>query len=153
MPMARHRRKTLISAKVEMRAFCLLRLCPNPRRTQFCVLETLDNSSGYAILQIAGGRSTSVLFRFSLRGERIVPKNPIHICFGGLERTHIIPGLLILCIHSFFLRQELGIFGLQALDGGQHFQALFIKKLLCRLMQYDLRLMLGKVFLGVAKRI
>lgn len=26
-------RKPLISAKVEMRGFCLLRLCPNPRRT------------------------------------------------------------------------------------------------------------------------
>ena len=48
-------RKTLISAKVEMRVFCLLRRCPNPRRTQFCVLETLENSSGYAILQIADG--------------------------------------------------------------------------------------------------
>ena len=142
MPMARHRRKTLISAKVEMRVFCLLRRCPNPRRTQNCVLETLEQSSGYAILQIADGRSTSVLFRFSLRGERIVPKNPIHICFGGLERTHIIPALLILCIHSFFLRQELGIFGLQALDGWQLFQALFVKKPLCRLMQNYFRFML-----------
>ena len=94
--------------------------------------------------------STPVLFRFSLRGERIVPKNPFHICFGGLEGTHFIFRLLVLCVHSFFLRQELGIFGLQAFDGGQLFQALFIKKLLCRLMKYDLRLMLGKEFLGVA---
>ena len=142
MPMARHRRKTLISAKVEMRVFCLLRLCPNPRRTQFCVLETLENSSGYAILQIAGGRSTPIFSRFSLRGERIVPKNSIHICFGGLEGTHFIFRLLVLCVHSFFLRQELGIFGLQALDGGQLFQALLVKELLCRLMQYDFRFML-----------
>ena len=125
--MARHRRKALISAKVEMRAFCLLRLCPNPRRTQKYVLETLDNSSGYAILQIADGRSTSVLFRFSLRGERIVPKNPIHISLGSLQGAHILLGFLVICIHGFFLRQELGIFGLQALDGGQFVQRQIVK--------------------------
>ena len=34
----------------------MLRRCPNPRRTQSCVLETLYKSSGYAILQIAEGR-------------------------------------------------------------------------------------------------
>ena len=77
-------RKPLISAKVEMRVFCLLRRCPNPRRTQFCVLETLENSSGYAILQIAKWASTPVFFKFSLSGERIVPKNPIYICLGSL---------------------------------------------------------------------
>ena len=104
MPMARHRRKTLISAKVEMRVFCLLRRCPNPRRTQKYVLETLENSSGYAILQIADRRSTSVLFRFSLRGERIVSKNPIYICLGSLQGAHILPGLLVICVHGFFLR-------------------------------------------------
>ena len=71
--------KALISAKVEMRVFCLLRLCPNPRRTQFCVLETLEKSSSYAILQIAKWASTPVLFRFSRHGERIVSKNPIYI--------------------------------------------------------------------------
>ena len=52
MSMARHRRKTLISMEVEVRVFCLLRLCPNPRRTQFCVLETLETSSGYAIFML-----------------------------------------------------------------------------------------------------
>ena len=104
MPMARHRRKTLISAKMEMRVFCLLRRCPNPRRTQKYVLETLENSSGYAILQIADGRSTSVLFRFSLRGERIVSKNPIYICLGSLQGAHILPGLLVICVHGFLLR-------------------------------------------------
>ena len=104
MLMARHMRKTLISAKVVMRVFCLLRRSPNPRRTQKYVLETLENSSGYAILQIADGRSTSVLFRFSLRGERIVSKNPIYICLCSLKGTHIIPCLLVLCVHGFFLR-------------------------------------------------
>lgn len=104
MPMARHRRKTLISMEVEVRVFCLLRRCPNPRRTQFCVLETVENSSGYAILQIAGGRSTPALFRFSLCGERIVPKNPIHISLGSLQGAHILPGLLVICVHDFFLR-------------------------------------------------
>lgn len=31
--------KPLVSTEVEVRGFCLLRLCPNPRRTQFCVLK------------------------------------------------------------------------------------------------------------------
>lgn len=134
--------KTLISAKVEMRVFCLLRLCPNPRRTQFCVLETLEKSSSYAILQIAKWASTPVLFRFSRHGERIVSKNPIYIFLCSLKGTHIIPCLLVLCVHGFFLRQELGIFCLQALNGGQLFQPLLIKGLLRRLMQYDFRFML-----------
>ena len=72
-------RKVLISPQVEMRAFCLLRRCPNPRRTLVRVLETLENPSGYAILQIAKWASTPVLFRFSRHGERIVSKNPIYI--------------------------------------------------------------------------
>ena len=71
--------KALISAKVEMRVSCLLRRCPNHRRTQKYVLETLENSSGYAILQIAKWASTPVLFRFSRHGESIVSKNPIYI--------------------------------------------------------------------------
>ena len=66
--------KPLVSTEVEVRGFCLLRLCPNPRRTQFCVLETLEKSSSYAILQIAKWASTPVLFRFSRHGERIVPR-------------------------------------------------------------------------------
>ena len=149
--MARHRRKTLISMEVEVRVFCLLRRCPNPRRTQKYVLETLENSSGYAILQIADGRSTSVLFRFSLRGERIVSKNPIYICLGSLQGTHILSGFLVICVHGFFLRQKLGVFCLQALDGWQFFQTMLIKELLCRLMKYDLRLMLRKELLRVAQ--
>lgn len=48
-----HMPKPPISASVEMGDFCLLRLCPNPRRTLVRVLETLENSSGYEILQIA----------------------------------------------------------------------------------------------------
>ena len=126
-------RKVLISPQVEMRAFCLLRRCPNPRRTQFCVLETLEKSSSYAILQIADRRLSPVLFCFDLLGERIVTKNPIHICFGSLQGTHILPGFLVICVHGFFLRQELGIFCLQALNGGQLFQPLLIKGLLVSL--------------------
>ena len=47
--------------------------------------------------------------------------------------THIIPCLLVLCVHGFFLRQKLGIFCLQALNGGQLFQPLLIKGLLVSL--------------------
>lgn len=51
--MARHMLKALISASADLSAFYLLRRCPNPRRTLVCVLETLEISSGYTILQIA----------------------------------------------------------------------------------------------------
>ena len=135
-------RKVLISPQVEMRAFCLLRRCPKPRRTLVRVLETLENPSGYAILQIADRRLSPVLFCFSLCGERIVTKNPIHICLGSLQGTHILPGFLVICVHGFFLRQELGVFCLQTLDGGQFFQPLLVKKLLCRLVQNDFGFML-----------
>ena len=87
---------------------------------------------------------TPVLFRFSRHGERIVSKNPIYIFLCSLKGTHIIPCLLVLCVHGFFLRQELGVFCLQTLDGGQFFQPLLVKKLLCRLMQNDLGFMLRK---------
>ena len=83
---------------------CLLGRCPNPRRTQFCVLEALKKSSSYAILQIAKWASTPVLFRFSRHGERIVSKNPIYICFGSLQRSHILPGFLVICVDGFLLR-------------------------------------------------
>lgn len=63
--------------------------------------------------------------------------HPIHICFGSLQGTHILPGFLVVCVHGFFLRQELGVFCLQTLDGGQFFQPLLVKKLLCRLVQND----------------
>ena len=52
---------------------------------------------------------------------RILPENPVYICLGGLQRTHLISGHLEIRIHGFFLRQKLGIFRLQALDGGQLF--------------------------------
>ena len=58
----------------EMPGFCLLRRCPNPRRTQKCILETLEKSSGYAILQIAVRQLTSVYFRFLISSADLLPK-------------------------------------------------------------------------------
>lgn len=110
-----------ISDRVEMPGFCLLRLRPNPRRIQFCILKTLQKCSGYAIFQIAYGCLTSFFFGFSFHGKRILPQNPVYICLGGLQRTHLLSCLSVIRIHSFFLRQKLGIFRLQAFDGGQLF--------------------------------
>ena len=118
------RAKAPISIIMEVGVFCLLRLRPNPRRIQFCILETLRKCSGCAIFQIAYGRLTSFFFGFSLHGMRILPQNPVHICLGSLQRTHLLSGLLIVCIHGFFLGQKLSVFRLQALDGGQLFQIL-----------------------------
>lgn len=110
-----------ISPLSEMPGFCLLRLRPNPHRIQFCILKTLQKCSGCAILQIAYGRLTSIFLGYSFHGMRILPENPVYICLGGLQRTHLISGHLEIRIHGFFLRQKLGIFRLQALDGGQLF--------------------------------
>lgn len=89
------RAKAPISIIMEVGVFCLLRLRPNPRRIQFCILETLRKCSGCAIFQIAYGRLTSFFFGFSLHGMRILPQNPVHICLGSLQRTHLLSGLLI----------------------------------------------------------
>ena len=110
-----------ISDRVEMPGFCLLRLRPNPRRIQFCILKTLQKCSGYAIFQIAYGCLTSFFFGFSFHGKRILPQNPVYICLGSLQRTHLLSGLLVIRIQSFFLGQKLSILRLQALDGGQLF--------------------------------
>ena len=115
------KRKPLISTKVEMRGFCLLRLCPNPRRTLVCVLETLEKSSGYAILQIAKWASAPVLFRFSRRGERIVSKNPIYICLGSLQGTHILPDLPVICVHGFFSDRSWAYSACRLLTVGSYF--------------------------------
>ena len=65
----------------------------------------------------------------------------------NLEPLRFVTSLGKLCIIELLLHEQIGIFRLQTLDGGQLFQALFIKELLCRLMKYDLRLMLRKELL------
>ena len=77
--------------------------------------------SGYAIFQITYGRLTSFFFGFSFHGKRILPQNPVYICLGSLQRTHLLSGLLVIRIQSFFLGQKLSIFCLQTLDSGQLF--------------------------------
>lgn len=99
-----------ISPLSEMPGFCLLRLRPNPHRIQFCIPKTLQKCSGYAIFQITYGRLTSFFFGFSFHGKRILPQNPVYICLGSLQRTHLISGLLVIRIQSFFLGQKLSIF-------------------------------------------
>ena len=128
----------------------MLRLRPNPHRIQFCILKTLQKCSGYAIFQIAYGRLTSFFFGFSFHGKRILPQNPVYICLGSLQRTHLHSGLLEIRIHGFFLRQKLGIFRLQALDGGQLFETLLIKKLLCCPVQKDFGFMFRKKSFRIA---
>ncbi len=84
--------------------FLLVEALPQSPQNTIRVLETLEKSSSYAILQIAKWASTPVLFRFSRHGERIVSTNPIYICFGSLQRSHILPGFLVICVHGFLLR-------------------------------------------------
>ncbi len=60
-------------------------------------------------------------FFLSVLTEWICFKNPVNICLGGLERAHFFSGLFVIGIHGFFLAQKLGVFRLQAFDGGQFF--------------------------------
>ena len=55
----------------------------------------------------------------------------------NLEPLRFVTSLGKLCIIELLLHEQIGIFRLQALDGGQLFQALLVKELLRRLMQYD----------------
>lgn len=55
MHMARHMEKTLIFASVEMSVFCLLRLCPNPRRTLVVCSGNAEKIQRLHDFQIAKG--------------------------------------------------------------------------------------------------
>ena len=134
MHMARHNAKATRSVEAERVASMLVEALPQSPQNTSCVLETLDESSGCAIFQIAEWALTSFFLLFLLLAGRILAKNPVNVGFGSLKRPHLVPGLSVLGIHGFFLGQELGVFCLQALDGGQFIQPFVIKELLCRLV-------------------
>ena len=91
--------------------FLLVEALPqSPQNTESVFWKRWKNPAATRFCKSLKWASTPILFRFSLRGERIVTKNPIYICLGSLQGAHILPGFLVIFVHGFFLRQELGIF-------------------------------------------
>ena len=67
----------------------------------------------------------------------------------NLEPLRFVTSLGKLCIIELLLHEQIGIFRLQALDGGQLFQRQIVKRLLRCLVEEDVALMRIVVFLGI----
>ena len=76
-------------------------------------------------------------------------QNTVDIGLGRQQLFHFLTGLAVVGVDGFLLRQQLGVLGIQRLDGGQLLEAQSIKIVLCGLMDRDLTFMLCKKFLGV----
>ena len=121
MPSYIQRHKTRHFHSIGNAWFLLVEAPPQSPQDTILYPGNAAKCSGYAIFQITYGRLTSFFFGFSFHGKRILPQNPVYICLGSLQRTHLLSGLLVIRIQSFFLGQKLSILRLQALDGGQLF--------------------------------
>lgn len=67
----------------------------------------------------------------------------------GAAARHLIARTPVGGIRCLFLSQQLGVFLLQAFDGGQLFHAQLVKGILRRLVQQNVALMLRKILFGV----
>ena len=64
--------------------------------------------------------------------------DPLNVCLVDQQISLLIFELVVVGIQSFFLCQQFSVFGFQALDRGQFFQARIVKSFLCRLVDDDL---------------
>ena len=76
-------------------------------------------------------------------------QNTVDIGLGRQQLFHFLTGFSVVGVGRFLLRQQLGVLGIQRLDGGQLLEAQSIKIVLCGLVDRDLAFMLCKNFLGV----
>ena len=76
-------------------------------------------------------------------------QNTVDIGLGRQQLFHFLTGFSVVGVGRFLLRQQLGVLGIQRLDGGQLLEAQSIKIVLCGLVDRDLAFMLCKKFLGV----
>ena len=79
---------------------------------------------------------------FSFLAALILAQHPVHVLLVEQQLAHLIARTPVFGIRRLFLRQQLGIFLLQALDGGELFHAQLVKGVLRRLVQQDVALML-----------
>ena len=76
-------------------------------------------------------------------------QNTVDIGLGRQQLFHFLTGFSVVGVGRFLLRQQLGVLGIQRLDGGQLLEAQSIKIVLCGLVDRDLAFMLSKEFLRV----
>ena len=76
-------------------------------------------------------------------------QDTVDIGLGRQQRFHFLTGFSVVGVGRFLLRQQLGVLGIQRLDGGQLLEAKPIKIVLCGLVDRDLTFMLCKKILGV----
>ena len=76
-------------------------------------------------------------------------QNTVDIGLGRQQLFHFLTGFSVVGVGRFLLRQQLGVLGIQRLDGGQLLEAQSIKIVLCGLVDRDLAFMLCKKFLGL----
>ena len=79
----------------------------------------------------------------------VFTQHTIHVLLVEQQLAHLVTRTPVGSIRRLFLRQQLGVFLLQALDGGEPFDAQLVKGVLRRLVQENVALMLCKVFFGV----
>src|SRR5699024_1363716 len=123
---------------------CLLGLAPNPY-----LRANMARSICVALLLVF---ITSTLL-FLLSARLGVAQQSINICLDGDDLLHIPARLLVLTIEAFFLCRQLAAFLLQHI----HFRELRPTQqtahfLLCRPVQFNIRLMLRKEFPAVLCR-
>ena len=81
----------------------------------------------------------------------ILAQHTIHVLLVEQQLAHLIARTPVGGIRRLFLRQQLGVFLLQALDGGELFHAQIVKGFLRSLVQQDVALMLRKILFRVAR--
>ena len=79
----------------------------------------------------------------------ILAQHTIHVLLVEQQLAHLIARTPVFGIRRLFLRQQLGVFLLQALDGGEPFDAQLVKGFLRRFVQKDVALMLREILFRV----
>ena len=87
----------------------------------------------------------AVMLLFLFLTARVFTQHTIHVLLVEQQLAHLIARTSVFGIRRLFLRQQLGVFLLQALDGGQLFDAQLVKGFLRRLVQQDVALMISKI--------
>lgn len=114
----------------------------------------MDKSIGCAIFKsLVGGQLSAAppLFPSFIRFLLLLVQlqNTVDIGLVRQQLFHFLTGFSVVGVGRFLLRQQLGVLGIQRLDGGQLLEAKPIKIVLCGLVDRDLTFMLCKKFLGV----
>ena len=87
-----------------------------------------------------------VMLLFLLLLALVFAQHTIHVLLVEQQLAHLIARTPVFGIRRLFFGKQLGIFLLQALDGGEPFDAQLVKGFLRRLVQQDVALMLRKIF-------